>query len=230
MNSTSPPATAPPRAAYRRRKSGRGPTSIEFRRNVRARPPHASRQNQDIDVHVADATSAGRHFLACLQNPPPATNGREARLLLVLGLPETRLYRLEITGGTPQRLLPPALDANPSSLAFSAPLPAPIVIAAPPCARSAYPPIAEALQGPGQILVCGKSGSTYLTTRHFLRWLKRLHPGLASRVTGSLIIDENSPNPECLLAKARNFHAGPPSARSPVAPLPVISPSAPPKR
>lgn len=146
---------------------------------------------------------AGPRFLACAQNPPPATNGREPLLLLVLDLPEPRLYRLEINGGTPRQLLPPPQPA-PSA-------PAPALHAHP-----AYPAIADALQNPGQILICGKSGHAPLTASHFIRWLARFHPELAARVAASLIFDATCPSLERLLAGVREFHARPQSIRAPV--------------
>jgi hypothetical protein len=133
-----------------------------------------------------------RHFTACPENPPPASNGRAAHLLLILACPDTRLYRLEITGGNPHELLPPLLPDSATTKS-----------------SSAYPLIAEALQTPGELLVCGRPGNTRLTPRHFLRWLTHLHPQLAARVIGSLTFAHPDLDPESLLAKARQFHAHP---------------------
>lgn len=189
------------------------PPSITFHRSVATGRPRVLEKSQALGAPAGNAATAAPRFLPYTQNPPPAANGREPILLLVLDLSEPRLYRLEINGGTPRQLLPP-------------PQAAPIAPASAPHARVVYPVIAEALQDPGQILVCGKAGHAPLTTNHFIRWLARFHPESAARITGSLIFDETCPSPERLLAGAREFHARPQSVRSPVGHSPPPLPPA----
>jgi hypothetical protein len=140
--------------------------------------------------------SAGCQFRACARHSRMATNGREARLLLLLGWREASLYRVEVTGGIPEKLLP---------------LPAGEGVAS----KCSYEMIAQALQTPGKILVSAKPGTAIRGLRHFILWLARMHPRLSARIVGLLPLAHAVLSPAQLLAKAREFDARPVSSSGP---------------
>jgi hypothetical protein len=71
-----------------------------------------------------------------------------------------------------------------------------------------FEPVAQALQSKGKILVFGSGKGTSSEMEQFLAWLKIHHPGLATRIIGSLVVDEHHLSDGQLLSKARDYYAG----------------------
>lgn len=145
----------------------------------------------------ADERLALQHFLKRSENPPPDTSGRKEHQLLVIGRLETRVFRSEVFGGSPQ------LDfSRPAQPAFAEP-----GESAAPAADAYFEPIAQSLHLAGKILIFGESSATQLEMDRFVEWLKQKHPDLAARIVGSLVLEHDQANPDLLLAKARQFYA-----------------------
>jgi hypothetical protein len=67
--------------------------------------------------------------------------------------------------------------------------------------------VAKALQVAGQILIFGTGTGSSSEMEQFITWLKTHHLEMASRVIGSLAVDEQHLSKDQILAKAREFYA-----------------------
>lgn len=159
--------------------------------NLQSKPRHPFSGNANrpggCEVKPERVVSASCRFRACARSLPQATNGREARLLLLLGPREASLYRMEVTGGIPEQLLLMSTRTRA-------------------CSSSDYELIAQALRTPGRILISARPGRAASGLRHFIHWLARMHPRLSKRIAGLLPLANAVLSPAQLLAKAREFY------------------------
>jgi len=155
------------------------------------------------DVADTEELMALRHFIEQSETPPES-NGREPHWLLVIDHHEARLFRAEVNGGIPERILPHEPDDYfrhaHNSKAFSRGQEKPDP-------NSFFEPVAKVLHAPGQILVFGTGTGMSSEMDQFIAWLKLHHPDLAQRIIGSLVVDEHHLTNGELLAKAREFYA-----------------------
>ncbi|HXA15070.1 MAG TPA: hypothetical protein VNW23_08080 [Opitutaceae bacterium] len=159
------------------------------------------------DVAETDELMALRHFLERSEAAPTGTNGKEAHWLLVIDHHEARLFRSEMYGAVPLQILPHkpedyfrhAHNSRDFSRGQEKPDP-----------NNFFEPVAKALQATGQILIFGTGTGTSSEMDQFIAWLKLQHPELATRIIGSLVIDEHHLTDGQLLAKAREFYANTP--------------------
>ncbi len=157
--------------------------------------------------NVADAEEVMtlRHFIQGSEVIPPGTNGNEAHWLLVIDHHEARIFRSEMSGAIPQRILPHDPEEyfrhaeNSKEFSRGKEKPDP---------NSFFEPVAKALQTAGQILIFGTGTGTSSQMEQFMAWSKLHHPELARRIIGSLVVDEHHLTEGQLLAKAREFYAG----------------------
>jgi hypothetical protein len=160
--------------------------------------PHAKDIAEDRDV------MALRHFLEQSETIPPETDAKAAHWLLVIDHHEARVFRSEIHGTQPGRILPHDVkehfnqvrDAEEVARGKEKPDP-----------TSCFEPVAKALQGAGQILIFGTGTGSSSEMAQFITWAKARHPDMARRIIGSLAVDEQHLTEEQLLAKARDFYA-----------------------
>jgi hypothetical protein len=160
--------------------------------------PHTKDIAEDRDV------MALRHFLEHSETIPPETDAKAAHWLLVIDHHEARVYRSEIHGAQPGRILPHDVkehfnqvqDAQEVSRGKEKPDP-----------NSFFEPVAKALQAAGQILIFGTGTGSSSEMGQFITWLKTNHPEMASRIIGSLAVDEQHLTKDQILAKAREFYA-----------------------
>ena len=128
----------------------------------------------------------------------------EAHWLLVIDHHVARIFRSEIQGSIPQRILPhdpedhfrQAHEAKSFSRGKEKPDP-----------NSFFEPVAKALQAAGPILIFGTGTGMSSEMDQFNAWSKIHHPELAKRIIGSLVVDEHHLTEGQLLAKAREFYA-----------------------
>jgi hypothetical protein len=159
------------------------------------------------DVAGTDELMALRHFLERSEAIPPETNGKETHWLLVIDHHEARLFRSEMHDAVPQQILPHkpedyfrhAHNSRDFSRGQEKPDP-----------NNFFEPVAKALQATGQILIFGTGTGTSSEMEQFIAWLKLRHPELATRIIGSLVVDEHHLTDGQLLAKAREFYANSP--------------------
>jgi hypothetical protein len=157
------------------------------------------------DVAETDEIMTLRHFLEQSEGAPPETNGNETHWLVVIDHHEARIFRSEMVGAIPQSILPHAPSEffrhphNSKDFSRGREKPDP---------NAFFEPVAQALQSKGKILVFGSGKGTSSEMEQFLAWLKIHHPGLATRIIGSLVVDEHHLSDGQLLSKARDYYAG----------------------
>ena len=161
-------------------------------------PPHGK------DVSETSEVMSLRHFLEKSEAAPAEADAREAHWLLVIDHHDARIFRTEMHGAIPRRILPQepeahqrlANDAKDFSRRKDKPDP-----------NSFFKPVANALKAGGEILIFGTGTGTSSEMEQFIAWLKLHHPDQASHIIGSLVVDEHHLTDDQLLAKARDFYA-----------------------
>ncbi len=159
------------------------------------------------DVAETDELMGLRRFLERSEPAPAAAHesgALEANWLLVINHREARIFRPELSGSAPQRIVPhePEVDIGPEPHAKD-------------FARRQkktdpsgfFGPIAKALEATGRILVFGGGTGMASEMDQFVAWLKTHRPELAQRIVGTLVVDEHHLSDAQLLAKAREFYA-----------------------
>jgi len=165
---------------------------------LRLHPPHVK------DVSETSQVMSLRHFLEKSDTAPPETDVTESHWLLVIDHRGARLYRSEMHGAIPQRILPQepeahrrlAHDAKDFSRGKDKPDP-----------TSFFKPVASALPPGGRLLIFGAGTGASSEMEQFIAWLKLHHPDLARNIVGSLVVDEHHLTGDQLLATARDFYA-----------------------
>ena len=156
------------------------------------------------DVAEMDEVMALRHFLERSETATSDLNGKEPHWLLVIDHHEARIFRAEMDGPTPQRILPfdpesyfrHAHNSKTTSRGQEKPDP-----------NTFFEPVAKVLQAAGPILVFGTGTGTSNEMEQFIAWLKHHHPESAKRIIGSIVVDEHHLTDGQLLAKAKDFYA-----------------------
>ena len=158
------------------------------------------------DVADTEELMALRHFLQRSETPAPAAAiPAAAHWLLVIDHHEARIFRTEMHGAAPQRILPHEPDEhfrhaqNSQNLSRGKEKPDP---------NSFFEPVARALSAGGPILIFGTGTGMSSEMDQFVAWVKHHHPELAARIIGSLVVDEHHLSEGQLLAKALEFYAG----------------------
>ena len=153
------------------------------------------------DVADADEVMTLRHFLEKSGTTQPDTDSKDTHWLLVIDHHEARVFRADLQGGHPLRILPDGHfrhtrdSANVSKGKEK------------PDEDGYFKPVAKALGAGGPVLVFGTGTGTSSEMVQFIAWVKIHHPELAGRIIGSLTVDEHHLTPEQLLAKAQDFYA-----------------------
>jgi hypothetical protein len=149
-----------------------------------------------------------RHFIERSEKAvaPPAA---EAQWLVVIDHHEARIYSSEMNGTVPERIMPHeptdyfrhAHNSKDFSRGRERPDP-----------NSFFEPVALALKGAGKILIFGTGKGTSSEMEQFVTWVAKHHPTMATRIIGSVVIDENHLSEPQLLAKAREHYQAAPAA------------------
>jgi hypothetical protein len=164
------------------------------------------------DVDTPDEIMALRKFIEGSETPDPVVtigpdfdiHGRPvdhtSHRLLVIDHHEARLFRTELKDGALERLLPHEPSEyfrhEHNSLGFSRGKEKPEP-------NSFFEPVAEALQGTGEILVFGTGTGKSNEMDQFNAWVKVHHPEVSKRIIGSVVVDEHHLTEAQLLATAR---------------------------
>ena len=125
-------------------------------------------------------------------------------LLVVIDHRQARVYRTELRGSVPERIVPYDPDNAGRHLHYvqddsngqRGPEP-----------MSFYEAVAKALRGAERVLVFGGGTGASIAMKQLLAELKLHHKDLAARVVGSVVVDEHHLSEGQLLAKAREFYA-----------------------
>ena len=156
------------------------------------------------DVATTEELMALRHFLERSETILPVTAENEIHWLLVIDHHEARLFRSELSGSVPQKILAQGPDRyfrhaqHSEDFSRGRERPDP---------NSYFEPVARAMADEGAILIFGAGTGMASEMEQFITWLKVHHVATASRIIGSLVVDENHLTEGQLLAKAREFYA-----------------------
>ena len=147
-----------------------------------------------------------RHFLEQSDVIAPEAAAPGTHLLVVIDHRQARIYRTEMHGEVPQRITPydpggfgrhlhyVQDDSNGQRK---------------PERKSFYDAVAKTLQGAEKVLVFGSSTGASSAMDQLLAELKQHHSDVAKHVVGSIVLDEQHLTEDQMLAKAREFYAGP---------------------
>lgn len=145
-----------------------------------------------------------RHFLE-RSGPVPTENAAEgAHLLVVIDHREARIYKTELHGSMPQRIVPYDPDGsgrylhNVQDESHGQRKPE---------RKSFYEAIAGALKDAQKILIFGSGTGASSAMDQLIVELKRRHPSVAERVVGNLVVDEQHLSEDQILAQAREFYS-----------------------
>lgn len=144
-------------------------------------------------------------FLHDSESEPAGAAGRDPHLLLIMRGTEARVYRCQVSGGTPQVILtyePKKPDPGRHVAGKQTP---PVAPTPAPSAGGFFIRIADELQAAGQIVIFDTGAGTDATS--FVAWLNQHDSELSGRVLGTVRIDEAHLDQVGLLAVAREFYA-----------------------
>jgi len=158
------------------------------------------------EVASIDELMKLRHLLEQSESSAPAPFRALDHLLVVIDHQRARLFSAEMNGTVPQVILPYEPDehfrhSHADRDFFSG--------KEKPAPGSFFEPVAKAIKNARKILLFGTGTGTSCEMEQFVLWLKKHHPDLASRITGTLTIDEHHLTEAQILAKARDFYGHP---------------------
>jgi hypothetical protein len=125
-------------------------------------------------------------------------------LLVVIDHHEARVYRTEVHGTVPQRIVPYDPHGYGKHLHSAHEW---TDGKRQPEKKSFYEAIAKTLQEADQILLFGSGTGRSNAMDQLLADLKTLHPDVAAKVVGSVVVEAHHTTEDKLLAKAREFYA-----------------------
>jgi hypothetical protein len=180
--------------------------NLRITRNGQSMVLHTPRTK---DVAEVEELMELRHFLQRSEAAPAPGGDGEAHWLVVIDHHEARIYRSEMSGTVPERILPHepsdffrhAHNSKDFSRGKEKPDP-----------NSFFEPVAAALKAPGKILVFGTGKGTSSEMEQFVTWLGKHHADISLRIVGSVSIDEHHLTEAQLLLKAREFYTSAPIA------------------
>jgi hypothetical protein len=161
------------------------------------------------DVADVEELMELRHFLERSEQVPAAAPDGGSHWLLVIDHHQARIYRSEMHGTVPERIMPHeptdyfrhAHNSRDFSRGQEKPDP-----------NSFFEPVASALKGAGSILVFGSGKGTSSEMEQFVAWVAVHHPELSARIVGSVVVDEHHLSEDQLLSRAREFYSSAPAA------------------
>jgi hypothetical protein len=147
-----------------------------------------------------------RHFLerSGFEVPMKAEDG--AHLLVVIDHREARIYKAELQGSVPQRIIP--YDPNGFGR-YLHNVQDDADGQRKPERKSFYKDVAQTLKRAEKVLIFGSSTGASSAMEQLLSELKAHHQDISKRVIGSFVVDEQHLTENQLLAKAREIYAKP---------------------
>ncbi len=140
--------------------------------------------------------------------PPPVAPG--VHLLVMIDHHEAKIYRAEMTGAIPQRLVPYDPHGFRKHLHSQA---EETDGKRKPERKSYHEAIAATLRGADRILIFGSGTGESSAMEQLIADLERNHGDVAKHIVGSIVVDGHHQTEDQLLAQAREFFASP-DARS----------------
>ena len=130
--------------------------------------------------------------------------GSHEHLLVVISHREARVYRAEVHGSVPQRIVPYDPDGSGRYLHY---VQDESHGQRKPERKSFYEAIAGAIKNARKILIFGSGTGASSAMDQLMVELKRRHPTVAERVVGNLVVDEQHLSEAQILARAREFYS-----------------------
>jgi hypothetical protein len=161
---------------------------------------HASR---DKNVTATDELMSIRHFLQHTEGAVAAVPENAGHFLVVIDHREARIYKAELHGSIPHRIAPfdphgfgrnlhyVQDDSNGQRK---------------PERKSFYEAIAKTLGLATEILLMGSSTGAASAMEQLVTDLWEIHPNVARRIVGKMVLDAQHLTEDQLLAKAREFY------------------------
>lgn len=161
---------------------------------------HATRERI---VSAKDELMQIRRFLERSRDPAEALPPDAGHRLVVIDHREARVYRAEMHGTLPQRIVPIDPQGFGRNLHY---VQDDSNGQRKPERRSFYRAVANALRGAAQILLFGSGTGAASAMEQLRAELRKNHPEVAGRVVGSIVLDAQHLTENQLLAKAREFY------------------------
>ena len=178
--------------------------NVKFRRNGQTLVVHPPRRKDFSDV--AELMNV-RRFLERFATPAPAAAAADAdgaHLLVVIDHRLARIYKTELRGSIPQRIIP--FDQNGSGRHLHY-VENDSNGQRKPEQRSFYEAIAKTLGNAENILVFGSGTGASSAMDQLLAELRQNYASIAKRVVRTIVVDEQHLTEDQLLAKARGIYA-----------------------
>jgi hypothetical protein len=180
--------------------------NLKVTRNGQSMVLHTARTKDVADV---EELMELRHFLQRSETPPAGAAAGESHWLVVIDHHEARIYKSEMNGAVPERIMPHeptdyfrhAHNSKDFSRGKEKPDP-----------NSFFEPVAAALKGAGKILIFGSGKGTGSEMEQFVAWIGHNHQEIAARIVGALVVDEHHLSEAQLLSRAREFYSGVPAS------------------
>jgi hypothetical protein len=175
--------------------------NLKFTRNGEVMTLHPP---QHKDVSDIEELMQIRHFLERSDSPVEAIVAEGVHLLVVIDHREARIYKTELRGSVPERIMPYDPDGSHRHLHNvdddSNGQRKPEI-------RAFYEAIAQTLRGAEKILIFGSATGASSAMNYLLADLKEHHADIAQRVVGAIVVNEQHMTEDQLLAQARSFYA-----------------------
>ncbi len=142
-----------------------------------------------------------RHFLERSAVPAQPIIAEGVHLLVVMDHREAFIYKTELHGSVPERIVPYDPDGSHRYLHNIGDGQRQLEL------KPFYEDIARSLIGAKKILIFGSSTGSSSAMDYLLAELKEHHPDIAERVVGTVVVNEQHMTTDQLLAQARSFYA-----------------------
>jgi len=174
--------------------------NLKFTRNGEALTLHPP---QHKDLSDTRELMQIRHFLERSEVPAEATIAEGVHLLVVIDHREARIYKTELHGSMPERIVPYDPDGSHRHLHN---VDDDSNGQRQPELKAFYEAIAQTLKGAEKILIFGSSTGASSAMDYLLADLKERHPDLAQKVIGTIVVNAQHMTEDQLLAQARSFY------------------------
>lgn len=158
--------------------------NVKFSRNGQTLTVHPSKHK---DVSDIEEMMKIRHFLDKSSAPEQAATGDGKHLLVVIDHREGRIFKTELQGTTPERIVP--LDPNGSHRHLHN-VEKNSDGQVKPELKSFYEAIAHSLGGAEKILIMGSATGSSSAMDHLVEELKKHHGDIAGRIVGTVVVNE----------------------------------------
>ncbi len=175
--------------------------NLKFTRNGETLFIHPPRHKDLSDV---EELMKIRHFLEHSDVKTLGIITPGLHLLVVMDHREARVYRTELHGAVPERILPYDPDGTYRHLHYVEDYGSG---QRKPELKTFYEAIERTLVGAEKILIFGNATGSSSAMAHLLVELERHHPQIAQHIVGTVVVDEHHMTEGQLLAQAREFYA-----------------------